>query len=262
MPSGTYKLKAWHELLGVQEKEVQVEAGKGAEVNFTFPMEKHEGKDGRAAEETVAEKALALGPEGRPGLPAAHSLAAEGSGMITGSVTIGGKVEPGSKDAVISVAGIPATLIPQERVAAKKKSLLDQKHMAFVPHVLPVLVGTTVDFPNSDAVYHNVYSDSEAKKFNLGLYPQGETRSTTFDKPGVVDIRCNTHPQMEAYIVVKEHPYFTVPNERGIYQLSGIPLGSYTAQVWHPKFGTITQPFTLERSGEVLSINFDLEKAR
>lgn len=191
-----------------------------------------------------------------------HGLAAEGSGVIKGSVTIGGKVEAGIKDAVISVEGIPATLIPQERVAGEKKALMDQKDMAFVPHVLPVLVGTTVDFPNSDPVYHNVFSVSAAKKFDLGLYPQGETRSTTFDKPGVAEIHCNTHPKMEAYVVVKEHPYFTVPNERGTYQLSGIPLGSYTVQVWHPKFGTITRPVTLERAGEVLSIDFDLEKAK
>jgi plastocyanin len=125
-----------------------------------------------------------------------------------------------------------------------------------------LLVGTTVDFPNSDPVYHNVFSVSAAKKFDLGLYPQGETRSTTFDKPGVAAIRCNTHPKMEAYIVVKEHPYFTVPNERGIYQLGDIPLGSYTLQVWHPKFGTITRPVALERGEEVLSIDFDLTKAK
>jgi plastocyanin len=191
-----------------------------------------------------------------------NTLAAEASGVITGSVTIGGKVEPSIKDAVISVAGVPATLVPQEKMAREKKALMDQKDMVFVPHVLPVLVGTTVDFPNSDTVYHNVFSVSAAKRFDLGLYPQGETRSTTFDKPGVVTIRCNTHPKMEAYVVVKEHPYFTVANERGVYRLSDIPLGSYTIQVWHPRFGIITQPFTLERSEQVLSLNFDLEKAR
>jgi plastocyanin len=190
------------------------------------------------------------------------SLAAEGSGVIKGSVTISGKVEPGIKDAVISVEGIPATLIPQEKEVDEKKALMDQKDMVFVPHVLPVLVGTTVDFPNSDPVYHNVFSVSEAKKFDLGLYPQGETRSTTFDKPGVVEIRCNTHPKMEAYVVAKGYPYFTVPNERGIYQLNDVPLGSYTLQAWHPKLGTLTRPFTLEQSEEVLNIDFDLKKAK
>ena len=135
-----------------------------------------------------------------------------------------------------------------------------QKDITFVPHVLPVVVGTTVAFPNDDPVFHNVFSASPVHKFDLGLYPQGKSRSTTFERPGIVQIGCNVHPQMSGYVVVLDEPYFAVPNARGVYELTDLPLGSYTIKVWHPDFGSISQPFTLRREKQVLSLDFDLGK--
>lgn len=137
---------------------------------------------------------------------------------------------------------------------------MDQRDMKFVPRVLPVVVGTTVEFPNNDKTFHNVFSNSDAKKFDLGLYPAGKARSVTFDKPGVVKILCNVHPDMEAFIVVKSHSYYAATDARGNYRLNGVPLGKYRLEVWHPEFGTKSVPFELVREDEVLGLNVDLKK--
>ena len=137
---------------------------------------------------------------------------------------------------------------------------MDQRDMKFIPRVLPVVIGTTVDFPNNDKTFHNVFSTSEAKKFDLGLYPAGKSRNVAFDKAGVVKILCNVHPNMESYVVVKEHPYYAVSDARGNYRVNGVPLGKYRLEVWHPEFGTKSVPFELVREDEVLGLNVDLKK--
>lgn len=177
------------------------------------------------------------------------------SGVIKGSITIGGRPAP---DAVIALEGAPAAN-RDPASTGKAKAVIDQKDLKFIPRVIAVAAGTTVDFPNSDKTFHNVFSKSEAKKFDLGLYPSGQTRSVTFDKPGVVKILCNAHPNMEAYVVVKSHPYFTVGDARGNYTLKGAPLGKYRIEVWHPQYGTKTVPVELVRDGEILAVDFELK---
>ncbi|MBI2357644.1 MAG: methylamine utilization protein [Deltaproteobacteria bacterium] len=180
------------------------------------------------------------------------------TGVVKGAITVNGRP---TSDAVVSVAGLPKKqLKTQDSKLKTSKAVVDQRNVKFIPRVLPVLVGTTVEFPNNDKTWHNVYSKSEAKEFDLGLYPAGETRSVTFDKPGVVRILCNVHPSMEAFIVVKDHPYFTTPDQRGNYTLNRVPLGQRRLEVWHPEFGTRVVPFNLVREGEVLSVNVDLAK--
>jgi plastocyanin len=189
---------------------------------------------------------------------ATHGADVAKGGIIKGTITVAGNP---TADAVVSIEGIPAELAKGQLSAAKsKKAVMDQKEMKFIPYILPVVVGTTVDFPNHDTNWHNVYSKGGGKDFDLGLYAPGKSRSTTFDKPGVVRILCNVHPSMEAFIVVKEHPYFSAADSRGNYQLNNAPLGKYRVQVWHPQFGTSEAPVELVRQGEVLEINFDLKK--
>ena len=184
--------------------------------------------------------------------------AASKGGIIKGTVTIAGKP---TADVVVSVEGIPADIAKAQLPAVKsKKAVLDQRELKFVPYVLPVAVGTTVDFPNNDKSWHNAYSKSEAKQFDLGLYSPGKTRSVTFDKAGVARILCNVHPNMEAFVVVKEHPYFAAPDNRGNYRLDGVPLGKLRLAVWHPQLGTTEASFEIVRDGEVVDINFDLKK--
>jgi plastocyanin len=177
------------------------------------------------------------------------------TGVVKGAISIAGKP---AADVVVSIEGVPAD--KAQKPAGKPKAVMEQKDLKFIPRVLAVLSGTTVDFPNHDKTFHNVYSNSEAKKFDLGLYPSGKSRSVIFDKAGVVRILCNAHPNMEAYIVVKNHPYFIVPDSRGNYSLNGIPLGKYRVEVWHPDLGTRITPVELVREGEVLDIDIDLKK--
>jgi plastocyanin len=139
-------------------------------------------------------------------------------------------------------------------------ALMDQRNMVFVPHVLPVLVGTQVNFRNSDEVLHNVFSpDKVADRLNLGTYPQGEVRSKVFDKPGVAVILCNVHPEMEAYVVVLETPYFAVTDEEGNFVIKDVPPGTYTLKVWSEKYDAEAQQVVVEKTKET-QVEFRLAK--
>jgi len=178
------------------------------------------------------------------------------SGAVIGTVTVGGQP---TADVVISLEGIPPFSEKNPPPAASQQQVtMAQRDQKFLPHVLPVVVGTTVNFPNDDKVWHNIYSASKIKKFDLGLYGPGKSKTVTFDTPGVVRILCNVHPTMDAYIVVEDHPNFASPDTRGNYRFEGIPLGSYHLQIWHPSLGVKTESFTLERAGEVERIDVKL----
>jgi plastocyanin len=188
----------------------------------------------------------------------ASLLAASGTGLVKGTITVAGKP---TADVVVSIEGVPADIAKAQLSTVKaKKAVMDQKDMKFIPYVLPVVVGTMVDFPNHDTNWHNVYSKGGAKEFDLGLYAPEKSRSTTFDKPGVDRILCNAHPNMEAFIVIKEHPYFSAADKGGNYRIDHVPLGKYRVQVWHPQLGITEAPAELVRDGEVLEVNFDLKK--
>jgi plastocyanin len=109
---------------------------------------------------------------------------------------------------------------------------LDQRGERFIPHVLAITVGTVVDFPNNDAEFHDVFSLSKTKTFNLGSYPKGQSRSLLFDRPGIVPVSCDIHRHMSAYILVFSHPFFSVTDEDGRYQIENVPPGTYTLTAW------------------------------
>lgn len=112
--------------------------------------------------------------------------------------------------------------------------VMTQENIAFVPHVLIVPVGATVAFPNHDRVRHHVYSVSKPKKFTINLYGRDETRTETFDKPGVVALGCNIHDQMSGFIVVVDTPYVAKADADGHVHLAGVPTGAATIKVWAP----------------------------
>ncbi len=152
------------------------------------------------------------------------------AGEIHGKVACKGVRDSG--DAVVYVDTIAGKSFP----APKEHAKIDQLNLTFVPHVLPVLVGTTVDFQNSDAVLHNVFSpDACAEKFNLGTWPKGQIRSYTFKKGCVATLLCKVHPEMEAFVVAVPTPYFGVTRPDGTYRIPEVPDGAYTLKVWHPK---------------------------
>jgi plastocyanin len=140
-------------------------------------------------------------------------------------------------------------------------AVMEQRDQRFVPHVLAVAVGTTVDFPNHDPILHNVFSNSPAKKFDLGMYDQGVTRSVTFDTPGVVRIGCNVHPKMEAFVVVNPNPYVAVTDAHGEYTIRDVPPGNYQVRVWHESLGERRVPVRV-LDGEVQALDLSLGRGR
>ena len=112
-------------------------------------------------------------------------------------------------------------------------AVLDQRNETFVPHLLAITTGTTVDFPNSDRIYHNVFSLSKTKTFDLGRYAAGRSQSVRFDRPGIVRVFCDIHSHMNAFILVFNHRFFAVTDADGRYRIDNIPPGTYNVVAWN-----------------------------
>jgi plastocyanin len=166
-----------------------------------------------------------------------------------------GKVTNGSKGIVNAVIYIGSD--GQSHSGSGKHAKMNQKHLTFIPHVLPILVGTTVDFLNGDDVLHNVFcSDACAENFNLGSWPKGETRSYTFNNAGCfATILCNVHPEMEAYVICVGTPYFALSGSGGSYKIKNVPAGTYTLKVWSEKYNIKDASVTVPEKGDV-TVNF------
>jgi len=134
---------------------------------------------------------------------------------------------------------------------------LRQTAERFAPHVLPVVRGTTVEFPNDDLLFHNVFSLSRAKDFDLGRYPRGVARAVTFDRPGVVQVFCHIHSDMSAVVVVLDNPYFARPDADGRYAIPALPPGDYTLVAWHERIRPITHRLHLE-PGQLAKVDFTI----
>lgn len=181
------------------------------------------------------------------------------AGKIMGSVKVRG---------LRSAANILVYLSKAPPVSADlsgAKFVMDQRNLTFIPHVLPVLVGSTVHFPNNDKVNHNVFSLSRAKKFNLGSYKPGQSKSVVFDKPGIVELRCDVHAEMAAYILVMKNPYWAVTDRKGHFEIPDrahleelgikgvrdLPPGKYLLKTWHEKLKTGKKALEVPDRGEV-----------
>jgi plastocyanin len=112
------------------------------------------------------------------------------------------------------------------------RATLDQRNERFVPHVVAITVGAVVDFPNNDRTYHNVFSLSKTRRFDLGRYAAGRSKSVRFDRPGIVRVFCDIHSHMNAFILVFAHRFFAVTDAAGRYQIDGVPPGTYTLSAW------------------------------
>jgi plastocyanin len=160
------------------------------------------------------------------------------SADLTGTVQVSGT----PAQHVIVWLEVSGTAGPSE----PHKVVLDQRNLAFQPRVLAVRVGTTVEFPNNDKVFHNVFSHRDGKKFDLGMYPKGVVKRIVFDRPGLARVFCNIHPNMAAYILAVDSPYFAVSDERGVFDIAGIPTGTYTYHAWRPGGRELTGAVTVD----------------
>lgn len=186
---------------------------------------------------------------------AAALLARAGGGTVKGTVARA----PGGTPLADAVVMIDAPAGEAHPPAAHV--VVEQRDDAFVPHVVGVAVGTSVDFPNRDPRLHNVFSASPARKFDLGMYGEGETKSVAFDAPGVVRIGCNVHPKMEAFVVVHASPWVAVTDARGTYTIAGVPAGSHGVRVWHDGLPTAETTVNVTEGGvQALDVGVGAER--
>jgi plastocyanin len=150
-------------------------------------------------------------------------------------------------------------LVPQPE--GRGRASMAQRDERFVPHILPVLQGATVDFPNEDDVYHNVFSLSAAagpnRGFDLGRYPKGTSRSVTFSKPGIVQVFCHIHNDMSATVYVLSNPFFASPSEDHRYVIDDVPEGDYTIVGWHERIVPISKRVHVT-AGQTTTLDFNI----
>lgn len=187
---------------------------------------------------------------------------AAGAAELTGRVEAvsRGRTIPGeARHAIVSYRPDgPVALEPPERPFT-----MSTQDKSFEPRVLAVPKGATVSFPNRDPILHNVFSVSEAYRFDLGLYGKGEAESVTFDRPGVVRVFCNVHHGMVGYVLVLDTPFYTSPDAQGRFRLSGLPEGSGTLTVWHEQAEVWTRRVEVSsRSTTDQAVTIELTKPR
>ncbi len=178
-------------------------------------------------------------------LGAAATLAARRATDVRGRLTVLDKGNRPAEDvgqAVIWLDGRGAAPAPA-------RAEITTSDKAFRPHVLVVPAGSTVSFPNLDPFNHNVFSLSEERPFDLGLYGRGETRTARFTRAGVVRVYCNVHAQMSALVIVRDGPYVAQPSGDGSFTLSQVPPGRYTLHAWHERAPEATQPVVVPPGG-------------
>ena len=132
-----------------------------------------------------------------------------------------------------------------------------QTNEEFVPHVVAVTAGSTVEFPNDDLIFHNVFSLSRVATFDLGRYPRNASKARTFTKPGVVKVFCHLHSHMSAIVRVFPHPYFAVPDRNGRFTIPDVPVGRVEITAWHERAGEVTRSASVE-DGSAAELTFSL----
>ena len=189
------------------------------------------------------------------------------AGKIKGTVKVKGLRTPA--DILVYLSKAPAADVD----LSKAKFVMDQQNLAFIPHVLPIPVGSTVLFPNNDKVDHNVFSMSRTKTFNLGSYEPGKSQTVVFDKPGIVEVRCDVHAEMAAYILVMKNPYFAVTDRKGNFEIpdsgylqqvglegiADLPPGKYSIKTRHEKLKTQKKSIVVPDSGDG-TVQLDLKR--
>jgi plastocyanin len=199
--------------------------------------------------------------------PAAAPAPAQAAGTIRGRLDIqhlarpmerrpevaehgsaGPRAVPDLRRGVVYLASAPRGAFEEREPA---RAVMDQRNETFVPHVLAVTVGTVVDFPNSDKIFHNVFSLSKPKRFDLGRYAAGKSKSVRFDRPGLVRVFCDIHSHMNAYVLVLTHRFFSVSDADGRFRIVSVPPGNYTLVGWYEGEERTSRAVTVPPGGAV-----------
>jgi plastocyanin len=146
---------------------------------------------------------------------------------------------------------------PRTAALPPMRTRIAQQGESFVPRVVAITRGSTVDFPNGDPYFHDVFSLSRTATFDLGSYPRGSSRSWQFHRAGIVKVYCHIHSHMSASILVFDHPYFTIPRSDGTFTLDNLPAAQYQVSAWHERIGENTQPVHVE-PGRAAELEFSL----
>ncbi len=195
-----------------------------------------------------------------------------GGGVITGRVDLPRDVAPVARRPDVRGLGMP----PPRPEATRRRSvvylegasseafghgntrrvLIDQRSETFVPHLVAVTAGSEVDFPNSDETYHNVFSLSPLRSFDLGRYASGRSKSVRFDRPGIIRVFCDIHSHMSAFVLVFDHQFFAVTDDEGRYRIEGVPPGTYTVVRWHELFDPQMRSVEVPEGGGEVEVSF------
>ena len=180
----------------------------------------------------------------------------ENGGNITGAVQCKRVRHPENVVVYIEKVGDNDYPVPEEH------GIIDQLNLTFVPHVLAVQKGVTIDFPNSDLVRHNVFSPPDCcKQFNLGTYDVGVVKHVKFDEVCGVPLLCNVHAEMSSFVLILNNPYFSVTGRDGVFKIDNVPPGNYKLSAWHEKLRTVVKDVTVE-SGKTANVDFSLKKKK
>jgi len=208
--------------------------------------------------------ALVLSPMSRP-LALSPGARAKATGAIRGRVDVRVTLAPAAARPDPGALGMAAMRDPIDRRKSvvyletapqsafeaneQRRARMDQRDERFVPHVLAIVAGTWVDFPNDDKTYHNVFSLSKTQEFNLGRYAVGHSKAVRFEHPGIVRVFCEIHSHMSAFILVFGHPFFTMTDTEGRYRLDNIPPGTYSVVAWNEGTASDPAPVTVPSGG-------------
>jgi plastocyanin len=207
---------------------------------------------------------------------AAHSAAARTNGTIRGRVEVRPAPPDHERRPNAGEVSMPPAHDPTDRRRSvvyldpapqpafdpreERRARMDQKNETFVPHVLAIGAGTTVDFPNNDRTYHNVFSLSKTKSFDLGRYAAGRSKAVRFDRPGIVRVFCDIHSHMSAFILVFAHRYFAMTDDEGRYRLDNVPPGTYNIVAWNESVPQESRRVVVPESGDDVETNFVLTR--